>query len=84
MASEIVGEFVDGPELRLVEARAVDVAEEHGAGKVKLAAGTVEFADAGGGVVQREGGERGEASALGVADPGEGVVDEGREASGGG
>src|ERR1019366_5933171 len=42
--AEIVGKLVDGPELGLVEAGAVDVAEEHGSGKVKLAAGAVEFA----------------------------------------
>src|SRR6516165_4374075 len=71
--AQVVGGFVDRPELGLVETRAVDIAEQHRARQTEDATGALQFFHRGDGVVDRQCSERGEAAALGADHLGESI-----------
>ena len=82
--AEFIRGFPQRPEALMAERCAVDVAENHYAGKLELLHGASQLNDGRGGITERQGGKRGEASAPGGDDAGESVIDEAGEPDGGG
>ena len=82
--AEFVRGFPQRPESLMAERCAVDVAENHYAGKLELFHGALKLSDGRSGITERQSGERGEASAFGGDDAGESVIDQAGEPDGGG
>src|SRR5882724_311656 len=83
-STESIRGFPQRPETLMAERCAVDVAENHYAGKLELLHGAAQLNDGRGGITERQSGKRGEASALGGDDAGESVIDQAGEPDGGG